>query len=459
MGPVRNASIGTGHPRPEHEGLPLPRRYWAILALCFSTAAIVLDGSIATIALPTIARDLGIGASESVYVVTIYQLVSVIALIPMAALGDRFGLRTIYRAGLVLLTITVLLCFLVDDLPLLLVLRFAQAVGASLALSVSSALLREIYPVRILGRGLAINSMIVSIFTSIAPTLGGAILAYANWPMVFISAAPLAGAALMLSPAMPGPVRRSVQFDGTAALFYVVTIATFFGAIDSDAGFPAPARIAMFCCAVVSGTLLVQRERRAARPVIPVDLLARPLLALSTSGALIGFVASMSVLVMLPFRLHALYGFNTSEIGLMMSAWPLTTLVVSPVVGFLSDRVPAWIIGTFGMALAGTAMVLLANLADADPAGISWRLSLCGAGFACYMSSNMRLVLANSPSDRAASAGGLIATARLTGQSLGSMLAGAIIAAGWINQPLALFVPAGLTAIVLMLSLSRRAAL
>ena len=438
------------------QGLPPAQRTLAIASLCLSTAAIVLDGSIATIALPTIARELGIGAAYVVHVVTIYQLVLVIGLIPMAALGDRFGFRTIYRLGLGLLIISVLLCFFVSDLRSLLILRFAQATGAALTLSVSSAVLREVYPVRILGRGLALNSMVVSIFTSIAPTLGGAILVYARWPMVFASAAPFAALAVLLSPAMPAPQRHSARFDGVASALYACSMIALFAAIDANLGMPMFLRPVMLIVAIVVGTVLVKYERKAARPVIPVDLLARPLLALSMIGALIAFVASMAVLVLLPFRLGALYGFRTPEIGLAMSVWPLTALIVSPTVGVLSDRIPAWIFGTFGMVLAGTGLALLAHLDHADTVAIAWRLSLCGAGFACYMASNVRLVLANAPADRAASVGSLISTVRLTGQSLGAIVAGAIMAMGWTSSPVALMIPVGLVAIVALCSISRK---
>lgn len=434
----------------------MPRRYWAILGLCLSTAAVVLDGAIAAIALPTITRDLGINPSSAVHVVTIYQLVSVICLIPLAALGDRLGFRRVYRFGLSLLTVSVLLCFFVRGLYPLLALRFAQAVGASLVLSVSSALLREIYPSRILGRGLALNSMIVGIFASVAPTLGGAILAYARWPMVFASAAPLAMIGLALSGNMPDPVRRSVRFDGRAAALYGCTMAMLFGALDGNVGFSPPVRVALLIGAIGLGIGLVRRESRVERPVIPVDLLRRPLLALSATGSLLCFAASMAIIVMLPFRLEMVYGFSVAQIGLVMSVWPLAMLVVSPAIGILSDRISARLIGTLGMGVATIGLLLIAGLKEAQAVDLYWRLGLCGAGFACFTASNARLILANSPRDRAASVGSLISTSRLTGQSMGAILAGTILSAGWITEGGALYAPAALAVLAGLCSVSRK---
>ena len=162
------------------EGLPLPRRLYAILAVSFGTALIVIDGAIPTVALPTIARDLGVDNSSAVLVVTVYQLVLVMTLLPFSALGDRLGHRRLYQIGQIVFTIATILCFFARSLPFLLVVRAAQSLGAAAALSVSSAMLRAIYPARQLGRGLGINSVVVSSALALAPTLGGVVLAFGH---------------------------------------------------------------------------------------------------------------------------------------------------------------------------------------------------------------------------------------------------------------------------------------
>ncbi len=440
------------------DGLAAPARYWAIASLLFSTAAVVLDGSVASIALPTIARDLGIGNASSVLVVTIYQFILVISLIPMSALGDRFGYRHIYRLGLTIFLAGTLTCLWVSDIAMLLVLRVMQGVGAALVLSVSSALLRQTYPVRILGSGLAINSMTVSTFTALAPVAGGYILSWMHWNWVFALASPMAFIALCLSPALPPVIRRSDPFDWSSAARYVVVMALLFLALDAGMGLPVLGRGSCLLAAALIGRALLHRERGKLRPIIPVDLMARPLIALSALGALLSFTASMAILVLMPFRLGQMYGFTAAEIGVMISAWPLATLVVAPAVGFLSDRLPAWIVGATGLWFAVTALLLLLTLdVRPDPIDVQWRLAICGAGFACYTTSNMRLLLASSPQDRAAAVGGLISTVRLIGQSLGAMLGAIVLADGFVASPQGLLIPAGIALAASRLSLSRKA--
>ena len=102
------------------DGLPTPRRYVAVFALSCGTALNVIDGAIPNVALPTIAGDLGISASAAVSIVSVYQLMLVMTLLPFSALGSRIGLRRLYLYGQGVFIVAALLCFLAPNLPLLL---------------------------------------------------------------------------------------------------------------------------------------------------------------------------------------------------------------------------------------------------------------------------------------------------------------------------------------------------
>ena len=95
----------------------------AIAGLSFGTALVILDGGIANVALPTIAHDLGVDGSAAVLVVTVYQLVLVMTLLPLSAIGDRIGLRRLYQYGQLLFALASLLAFFAQSLPFLLVVR------------------------------------------------------------------------------------------------------------------------------------------------------------------------------------------------------------------------------------------------------------------------------------------------------------------------------------------------
>lgn len=442
---------------PATDGLPMPRRVWAIIALSFGTALVILDGAIATVALPTIARDLGVDSSAAVLVISVYQLVLLTTLLPFSALSDRMGHSRLYARGLMVFTVATILCFFARSLPFLLVVRAVQALGAAAVLSVTSALIRSIYPGRMLGRGLGLNSVVASSAAALAPTLGGLILAVAPWPWVFAAAAPFALLSLVMSRALPSSEPRDEPYDLIGALLCALTFGLTISGLESAVHGDSPVvSAAIVLCGIATGVIFVRRELRTARPIMPLDLLGRPVLALSMAGALAAFIAAMINAVSLPFRLQAAYGYSPSQIGAVMAAMPFTMLFVAPSAGALSDRFPAGILGGIGMAIATVALINLAFL-PVEPTyfGLAWRMALLGLGFGLYMAPNARLIIGSTPRERAAAAGGLIATNRLTGQTLGATFAAALLALGLGRGSSPAFVAAGLMFIAGLCSVAR----
>jgi DHA2 family multidrug resistance protein-like MFS transporter len=159
----------------------LPQRYWAIVAVSLNTVMVVLDASMIVVALPTAARSLSITQSQAVSLVAITQFIALIGLLPLSALGDRFGHKRVFRAGQLLFALGSLLCMMAPTLLALLAARAVQAAGAAAVLGVGIALLRSIYPGALLGRGLGLNGVLVAMGSAIAPSLGGLIVATLGW--------------------------------------------------------------------------------------------------------------------------------------------------------------------------------------------------------------------------------------------------------------------------------------
>ena len=218
--------------RPFTPGLPTPRRYLAIAAMSFGSALVIIDGGVANVALPTIAHDLGVERSSVVSIVTIYQVTLVMLLLPFAGLGERIGLKRTYQGGQLVFTVATLLCFFAKSLPFLLIVRAVQAMGAAGVLAVASALIRQIYPSTQLGRGLAVNSVVVTSSAAAAPTIGGLVLAVAPWPWVFASAIPFALLSLAFGRAIPAPAPRHARFDLVGAILCMATFGLTIGGLE-----------------------------------------------------------------------------------------------------------------------------------------------------------------------------------------------------------------------------------
>lgn len=438
------------------DGLPVPRRYLAMLAVSFGTALVIVDGAIATVALPTIARDLRVDSSAAVMVVTVYQLVLVMTLLPFSTLGDRIGHRRLYQTGQIVFTIATVLCFFARSLPFLLIVRAAQGLGAAAALSVTTAIVRSIYPQRQLGRGLGLNTLVASSAAALAPTLGGLILGLGPWPWVFAAAAPFGVASLLLGRALPVSVPRGAPYDLLGAFLCMLTFGLVIGGLEAVVHGGSPVvSLAIVATGAIVAVLFVRYELGEKQPVMPVDLLGHPVFALSTAGSFCASIGIMSFLLSLPFRLHD-FGFAPSEIGAMIAPWPFTTMFVAPAAGALSDRVPAGLLGGVGMVIATGALLLLAWLpVQPEWFDIAWRMSLCGAGFGLFLSPNARLVIGSAPRERAASAGALMSTTRMTGQTAGATLVAALLALGVGTGPMPALVAAGLAVIAGLCSVAR----
>lgn len=450
------AAMSAAPVSPDTAGLPKPRRWWAIAAISFGTALLVLDGAIANVALPTIARDLGVTNAVVTNVVTVYQLVLVMLLLPFSSVGDRIGHRRLYQYGQGLFLVASALCLLAESLPVLLGLRALQALGAGMALSVSAAMLRQIYPANQLGSGMGVNSVIVASAAALAPTLGGFIVGHAAWQWVFAAAAPFAIVSLLLGRALPDPVRRPHPPEWVSGIWSAATMLLLIGGLQLATHENAAIGAVLALAGLVSLLLLVRRERARSAPVVPVDLLARPVLGFSALGAIACFVAAGALMLSLPFRLEEAMGYAPQQVGVLLLPFPLTMLVVAPLAGWMSDRIAPTKLGVTGMAIAIAGLLLLAFMPDRPgDFGIGWRLALAAVGFGLFFAPNSRLLIGQAPRERTAAAGGLLSTSRLLGQTMAAVTVGILLASGAGLGPIPLFVSCALAVVAALCSLAR----
>ena len=410
---------------PHQDGLPPDRRFWALTTVIMAIGMASLDTSIGNPPLPTIARAVQASPASSIWVVNAYQLALVVSLLPFASLGEIYGYRKVYSYGLAVFTFASLLCALSWSLPTLTAARVLQGFGASGLMSVNTALIRHIFPHRLMGRGMGMNAMVVGTSTAIGPSIAAAILSFANWPWLFAVNVPVGIVALFLAfKNLPVTARATHKFDWISALLNAGTFGSLiFGIGEGSHSAPVWVTIGVLVMAAVFGTLLVRRQLGLRAPMLPVDLYRRPMFALSSVTSIASFSAQGLAFVSLPFYFQSVLGRSAVETGLLLTPWPVLTAAMAPIAGPLSDRYPPAVLGGIGLAALSTGLTLMATLpADPSTFSIVWRMLICGAGFGFYQSPNLKAIMSSAPPERAGGASGIVATSRLVGQSTGAAL-------------------------------------
>lgn len=411
--------------RLEDDGLARPARYWAVASIGLALFMTVLDSSIANVALPAIARDFGAKPAESIWIVNAYQLAIVTTLLPLASLGEKIGFRRVYLLGLGLFTLASLACSLSHNLPALTAARALQGLGAAGVMSVNGGLIRFIWPHRLLGRGIGLNAVVISISAVLAPSMASAILALGPWPWLFAVNIPVGLAALALaSRALPANPLSGRPFDFISALLNAATFGLVISGIDIVTRTRSKLQGALeLTSGLILGTFLVRREWRRPHPLVPFDLLRDRLFALSVATSIASFAAQTLAFVSLPFFFENTLGFDQVTTGLLMTPWPLAVGVLAPLSGWVSDRISTALLCAGGLILLAAGLAALALMpAHPTPMDIGWRMAVCGAGFGIFQSPNNRMMLTSAPRERAGAAGGMLGTARLTGQTSGAVL-------------------------------------
>lgn len=403
-------------------GLRQPRQAAAVAAVLAAMTLVVLDAGIANVALPTIAGALRVTPARAVLVITAYQAALVMALLPCAALGERFGYRRVFAGGLALFTAASALCALAPSLPWLAAARFLQGLGGAAVMALGVALLRFSVPPGRLGAAIGWNALTVALASAAGPSLGAFVLSAAGWPWLYAVNLPLGAAALVAVLALPRVAGTGRPVDLPSAALNAAAFAALVLGAEQLPARPALAA-ALFVAAGLALAALVRREIPKAAPLVPLDLLRVRAFRLSVIASVCCFTGQTAALVALPFYLQHGLGQTMMTTGLYMTAWPLSVAATSLVVGRLGERVSTARLCTLGGAClaVGLAVAALWPL-QGDPRPLLPLAMICGLGFGLFQSPNNRNMFLSAPLERSGAAGGMQGTARLTGQTAGAVL-------------------------------------
>ncbi|MFI3306408.1 MAG: MFS transporter, partial [Rikenellaceae bacterium] len=303
--------------------------------------------------------------------------------------------------------------------------RVVQGLGASAVMSINTSMVRLIYPRRMLGRGIGLNSMVVSVSSVAGPSIAAAIMAVADWQWLFAVNLPIGLISVLLGYYFlpDNPVRQQRgEYRWSDAALNAVTFGLVFAVVT---GFSHSVDwwllVVLAVAAAVVAWFYVRMQLRRKYPILPFDLLKIPIFSLSIVTSILTFVAQMSLMVALPFILQNQFGYSTLDMGAVITAWPAMNMITTPVVGFMVERFHAGRMGCVGLTILSVGLILMGFIPE-DPTKFDfmWRLAICGFGFGCFQAPNNSIIISSAPLIRSGSASGMMASARLTGQIIGA---------------------------------------
>jgi EmrB/QacA subfamily drug resistance transporter len=410
---------------------------WIVLLITTVGAFMTpLDGSIVAIALPSIAIDLSADYSTIIWVPTGYLLALTVLLIPFGRLSDLRGRKRMFILGFLIFTVASVLCsFSLSGLQLNLS-RLVQGVGAALIAANGPAIVTDAFPPTERGKALGINTMAIYIGLTVGPTLGGFLVQSFGWRSIFYVNVPIGITVIALSLAwlreqMHG--NKEHRFDILGAVTFSVGLAsllvtlTFGGGI----GWTNPVILALFTLTAISFILFVIQEYKAVGyAMLELSLFLRNrLFAAANFTALLNYTSMFSVNFLMSFYLQKILGFSPAHAGLTILPLPLSMALLSPLFGWLSDRLGSRALSSLGMGLIATALLLLSTLSlSSSGLDVMIRLLILGVGMGLFSSPNTSAVMGSVGRDRLGVASGTLGTMRFMGQSMSLAIMGAVVA-------------------------------
>jgi EmrB/QacA subfamily drug resistance transporter len=397
----------------------------ALFALCIGFFMILVDTTIVSVATPAIIEDLQADVNSVVWVTSAYLLAYAVPVLITGRLGDRFGPRRLYLAGLTVFTLASLWCGLTSTIEGLIIARVVQGLGASMITPQTMAIITRIFPAERRGRAMALWGATAGVATLVGPILGGVLVDAAGWEWIFFINVPVGVIgfvmAVRLVPVLETHTHRfdwlGVALSG-AGMFLLV-----FGIQEGEQlDWDAVVWVMIAAGLVVFGAFLFWQSRNTAEPLVPLHLFGDRNFSLANVAiTVMGFsITALAIPLMLYAQL--VRGYSPTRAALLLVPMALMTILLARFVGGLTDRVHPRVLIGIGFACLPAGLFWLA--AGMTPDSAVWQLlvpmALFGVGNAFVWAPNSATATRNLPPSLAGAGSGVYNATRQLGAVLGA---------------------------------------
>jgi EmrB/QacA subfamily drug resistance transporter len=404
-------------------------------ACCFGLFMVMLDNTVVNVALPSIQRELGAKVSGLALVLDAYILVFATMLLTAGSLGDRFGRRRVFRAGLVVFTAASALCGLAPTLAALVAARALQGVGAAALLPSSLAILTDAFPdprerVQAIGLWSGVSAMALAA----GPVVGGLLTDAFGWRWVFYVNLPVGVAAFVVAGRVVAESSNPAagRFDLPGLLLGSFGLgAVTLGLIESNQrGWASPEIVGLLAAGVLLLGGFLATEARRRQPMLALGFFRDRCFSTANVVVLLAGFALLGFVFFNTLYFQAVQGWSPLQAGLRSLPNTLAVVVCAPLAGRLASRAGYRVPVTAGLLLGAAGLLALTGIAPGTPySQLWWKLVLFGAGLGLSISPATAAGVAAMPGTQAGVASAVISTSRQVGGALGVAVLGAVAAA------------------------------
>jgi len=393
----------------------------------------VLDGNVVNIALPTITTYFGVDVTYSQWVVTAYLVTLTSFLLIFGRVSEYVGRGRMFILGFVVFTMGSFACGVSPGLPVLILFRVIQAIGAAMLFSISSAIIYQMYPRGEQGKSMGYVGATVAIGSIAGPVLGGFLVDTLGWQYIFLINVPIG--AVLIPVAMKyfgsgGPARKDVRMDWTGAVTMVIFMVSLILALSSlatDLAVTMP-MVIFTGIFLVSFTLFLLAERRVSNPLLDLSIFRVPGFSLPILATALYFIALFMMNILGPFYFEGVLNLQPSQVGLVFLIMPVIMVVGSPVAGWLYDNHYSPYYAAVGMAVTTGSLLLLAVLsATMELLLVVMAFIPLTVGMVLFQSPNNTEIMSSLPADKIGIASSVSATVRNLGMALGVSVASILL--------------------------------